>query len=265
MRHGLLIVIALLVVACTPVPPTPPPASFLVTVNEGTIAAPDTVAAGWQTMRVEEDGEGHIVVAYRLSRNTTTAAVAAFLAALDTARVTPPEAIAIGGPEVGDSGEVVVNMTLGTYVLACVRRHDDGHRHASRGEWHVVEAVGPAQGEPPVDSVIEVSMADFAYVTQVPWHAGQRTIKVANVGREDHQLRIDRLRAGATLQEWIAAEDRSRLSEPIAGVARTGQGQTVYLPIDLPAGSYVLYCLVPSASTGEPHAMLGMIRTVVVE
>ncbi len=265
MRHGLLIVIALLLVACTSVPPTPPPASFLVTVNDGDIAAPDTVAAGWQTMRVEEDGAGHILVAYRLNGNTAAEGVSAFLAALDTARITPPQAVAIGGPEIGDSGDVVVNMTPGTYVLACVRRHEDGHRHASKGEWQVVEAVGPAQVEPPVDSVIDVSMADFAYVTQVPWHSGERMLKVVNVGREDHQLRIDRLHAGATPQGWLAADDRSQLAEPIAGVARTGPGQTVYLPMHLSPGTYVLYCLVPSAATGEPHAMLGMIRAVAVE
>lgn len=265
MCNALVITATLLVVACSQSVPAPVQATFLVSVADGNIAAPDTIAAGWQTMRVEEDGAGHIVVAYHLVGNATTAGVAAFLAALDTARMTPPEAIAIGGPEVGDSGEVVVNMVSGTYVLACVRRHDDGHRHASQGEWHILEVVGPAQGEPPVDSVIEVSMADFAYVTDPPWHSGPRMLKVVNVGREDHQVRIDRLHADATLQDWLAAEDRSTLAEPVAGVARTGPGQTVYLPIELPAGTYVLYCLVPSAAAGEPHAMLGMIRSVTVD
>ncbi len=265
MRNALVTTASLLLVACSQSVPAPVQATFLVSVADRSIAAPDTVAAGWQTMRVEEDGAGHIVVAYRLSGNTTAAGVAAFLVALDTARITPTEAVAIGGPEVGDTGEVVVNLTPGTYVLACVRRHDDGHRHASQGEWHIVEAVGPSQGEPPVDSVIEVRMADFAFVTDVPWHPGHKLLKVVNTGREDHQLRIDRLHAGATLQDWIAAEDRSQLAEPIAGVARTGPGQTVYLPMQLSPGTYVLYCLVPSAATGEPHAILGMIRAVTVE
>jgi hypothetical protein len=42
-------------------------------------------------------------------------------------------------------------------------------------------------------------------------------------------------------------------------------GQTVYLPLDLIPGTFVLYCLIPAASTGALHAEMGMIRGVTVE
>jgi uncharacterized cupredoxin-like copper-binding protein len=90
-------------------------------------------------------------------------------------------------------------------------------------------------------------------------------IKIVNSGREDHQVRIERLREGVTVMDWINAEGDEDVSEPIAGVARTSPGQTVYLPLDLTPGTYVLYCLIPAASSGAPHAEIGMIRGITVE
>ena len=216
-------------------------------------------------MRVEEDGEGHILVAFRLQPQASRTQIADFLAALDTARMTPAQTIALGGPEVGDSGEVIIELALGRYVLACLSRGTDGHRHALQGEWHVLEAAPTTHRSAPPDSVIELSMIDFIYHTDVPWPSGSRVIKVVNSGREDHQVRIERLREGVTVMDWINAEDDEDVSEPIAGVARTSPGQTVYLPLDLTPGTYVLYCLIPAASTGTPHAEIGMIRGITVE
>lgn len=108
-------------------------------------------------------------------------------------------------------------------------------------------------------------MVDFAYGTDAPWKAGKHLIRVENDGRQDHQLRMDRLPPGATLQDWMEAEDPGKFSEPVTGVARTGPGQTVYLPVDFPPGVYVLYCLVPDAASGRLHAEMGMMRTITVE
>ena len=108
-------------------------------------------------------------------------------------------------------------------------------------------------------------MVDFAYGTGETWQAGRQMIKVENDGRQDHQLRLDRLRPGASLQDWIEVEDQGDVSEPVTGVARTGPGQTVYLPVNLSPGVYVLYCLVPDAVSGRMHAEMGMLRTVTVK
>jgi uncharacterized cupredoxin-like copper-binding protein len=249
---------------CSAARPDDDPHDVLVEVATGRVRAPDTVPAGWARLRVEEDGEGHILVGFRLQGQTTAAEVEAFLAALDTARMTPAQAVALGGPEVGDSGEVIVELAPGRYVLACLIRGDDGHRHALQGEWHVLEATGTARGTAPPDSLVELSMIDFSYETDTLWHSGARVIRVTNNGREDHQVRMDRLHEGVTLADWIRAQGAD-VSEPVAGVARMSAGQTVYLPLDLIPGTYVLYCLIPAASTGALHAEMGMIRGVTVE
>jgi len=51
------------------------------------------------------------------------------------------------GPEVGDIGEVVIQFTPGRYVLGCVRRGREGHRHASTGEAKILVVTGRPHAE----------------------------------------------------------------------------------------------------------------------
>lgn len=248
---------------------TAPDHDVLVSVGDGAVTAPDTVSAGWTRVRVEEDGEGHILVIFRLPEETTDGEVAAFLGALDTAVATPRPAVALGGPEIGDTGEVIVELTPGRYVLGCVRRGSDGHRHASAGEaGSMVVRMPPAgatvRNEPP-DGTQEVPMADFAYPGPDRWSAGSHLLRVENRGRQDHQLRIARLRAGSSLREWMSAEDPGAHVEPVAGVARLGPGMTAYLPVELARGTYVLHCLIADPASGRMHVELGMFRQVLVD
>lgn len=236
-----------------------------VSVAAGRLTAPDTVAAGWTRLRVEEDGEGHIVVAFQLPANTSESRISSFLAALDTARMTPQPGVAIGGPEVGDTGQVIVHLEPGRYLLGCLRRGEEDQRHASQGEARLLEVTASAGASPPPEATREVRMVDFAYLTETTWAAGRHLIRVENNGLQDHQLRVDRLRQGATLGDWINAEDPGALAEPVAGVARTGPGQAVYLPVDLSPGVYVIYCLIPDAGSGRLHVEMGMMGSITVE
>ena len=108
-------------------------------------------------------------------------------------------------------------------------------------------------------------MVDFAYVGAERWPAGSHLLRIENRGRQDHHLRIARLRAGSTLQDWMEADDPGAHATTISGVARLGPGADAYLPVELPRGAYVLYCLVPDAASGRPHVALGMFRAIHVE
>lgn len=241
---------------------------LLVSVRAGAVAAPDSVGAGWSRVRVEEDGKGHILVVFRLPETATDADVAAFLAALDTARATPLPAVALGGPEVGDTGEVVIQLTAGRYVLGCVVRGRDGHRHASAGEAKVLvvtESPLASGREVPPPATQHVRTVDFAYVGPERWPAGSHMLRVENGGRQEHQLRLVRLRPGASLQDWLNADDPNEVGTAVAGVARLGPGAVAYLPIELQAGAYVAYCLIPDPASGRPHVELGMLRAIKVE
>ena len=242
-----------------------PAADLLVSVHAGSVSAPDSVTGGWTRIRVEEDGKGHILIVFKLPETVTPTEVTAFLAALDTARMTPPPAITLGGPEIGDTGEVVIQLTAGPYVLGCVSRGPDGHRHASTGgEAKEIMVTGRETAALPRGTQ-QVSMVDFAYLGPEQWKAGSHLLRVENRGRQDHQLRIVRLLAGSTLKDWMNADDPGTRAKPVAGVARLGPGAVAYLPVELSRGEYVLHCLVPDAASGRPHAVLGMFRAIHVE
>lgn len=250
-------------------PPVDAPADpILVSIREGVVAAPDSIGAGWARVRVVEDGAGHILVIFRLPKSATDAEVETFLAALDTAAATPPPAVALGGPEIGDSGEVIMHFTAGRYVLGCVRRGPGGHRHASTGEAGVVVVTSetPIQGrDVPPAATLEVPMVDFAYSGPDRWPAGSHMLKVENRGAQEHQVRLIRLRPGSSMQDWLKAEEPGSIGTEVAGVARLGPGGVAFLPVELVAGNYVAYCLMTDPASGRAHVELGMLRAIQVE
>ena len=174
---------------------------------------------------------------FRLSEG---AALPAFLSALDTASATPPPlALALGGPEVGDVGEVVVRLTPGRYVLGCVRRGSQGHRHASTGEAKLLVVTSAAvtlSRKSPPPATQQLRLVDFAYVGPDRWPAGSHLLRVENGGRQEHQLRLALLRPGASVQDWMKAAGSGAIATNVAGVARMGPGAVAYLPVELAAG-----------------------------
>jgi hypothetical protein len=239
-------------------------ADLLVTIQARTITAPDSIEPGWRRVRVLEDGAGHIVVIFRLPEAGPDDGVAAFLAALDTARATPQPAVALGGPEVGDSGEVVVHLTPGRYLLGCVRRGSGRHRHASTGEATVVTVTGSTRDhESPPAATQELGMVEFAYVGPERWPAGVHLLRLDNKGKQDHQLRLSLLEPGATLQDWFDSD--GDVGTAVSGVARMGPGAVAFLPVELAAGTYVAYCLIPDPVSGRAHVEMGMARAILVE
>lgn len=242
-------------------------ADFVVAVGKGYVRAPDHAGPGWTRMRVEEDGAGHIAVVFRVQAGLSDSAIAVLRAVLDTAAGSPRGVKALGGPEVGDTGEVIVHLTPGRYLLGCVRRGADGHRHLAGGEWKtfLVRPGAPdvAHAKPPA-ARHTVRMVDFAFIGDETWIAGPQVLRVENTGTQDHQLRIVKLRPGATMKDWINAPNPGAFAQPVAGLSRTSAGETSYLPLDLGAGSYVAHCLVTDPKTGKEHIFLGMYRLIVI-
>ena len=246
-------------------PTSPRAADLLVSVRADKVEGPDSIGPGWTHVRVEEDGKGHILVLFRLSGSAPD--LGAFLTALDTAAATPRGATALGGPEVGDTGEVVLQLTPGRYLFGCVRRAQNGHRHASLGETKVLLVTGgpvAAGRTSPPASTGELKLVDFAYLGPDTLPAGAHMLRVENAGTQDHQLRLARLRTGASVQDWMKAPNPNLVAPAVAGVARMGPGAVAYLPVELSVGTYVAYCLVTDPASGREHIQMGMLRTIQV-
>lgn len=243
-------------------------ADVRVSVRTGVITAPDSVPPGWRRLRVDETEGEHIVIVFRMPPGATAGDVATFVAALDTAPATPSPGVAVGGPEVGAQGEVIVHLTPGLHVLACVSRGAGGHRHAGAGESRILHVrsatVADSSFAAPPPSAETVRLADFAYLGPDHWAPGPHLLRIENTGRQDHQLRLARLRDGASLQTWMTADDPDTVATAIVGVARVGAGEVAYVPVALAPGSYVAYCLVADATTRRPHVALGMLRAIQV-
>lgn len=238
---------------------------LLVSIKGGTIAAPDSTAPGWTRLRVEEDGTGHILVVFRLPDGVTDSAITSLMLALDSAPATPAPLMAMGGPEMGDTGEVILNFTPGRYLLGCVIGGADGHRHLVSGESRLLTVSGvPSAGRDSAPVMTqEVGMVDFAFVGPERWTAGTHMLRVDNRGQEDHQFRFVRLDPGSTVEQWMESEGQT--GTPVAGVARMGPGAVAYLPVQLGPGTYVAHCLVTDPASGRPHILMGMLRAITVE
>ena len=235
-----------------------------VRIGAGTVSAPDTLSSGWTRVRMSADGPNHAPALFRLPAGVTRANLAAFLADLDTAAATPEGALSLGGRIAADSGEIIVDLAPGRYVVTCLTKDDGGHRHGIAGESRllvVTRARAPTSPRPRAS--VSMRMTVFAYVGPDRWPAGSYLVRVENVGRQDHQFRISRLPQGVTPAAVVRSADPRQLLTPVNGIGRMGPG-VAYLPVRLAPGSYMLFCLVHDPATGQTHNKLGMYRLIEV-
>jgi hypothetical protein len=231
--------------------------------SKGAMEGPDAAAAGWAQLHQEVGEARHILVAFTLPRGVEPAV---FAAALDTAVATPLGAAALGGSETPAS-DAIIELESGRVLVGCMSRDSAGIRHASQGEWHVVNVrarPSPAAMLAPSNVKIDVALGDFAFITAPRWPSGSQLVQVRNTGREDHLMLIARLHPGATMLDFFAAEGTNRVADPAIGISRMSAGRTGFLPMNLQPGRYVLYCLITDPATKKSHVDLGMLREIEV-
>src|SRR5580704_1227726 len=123
--------------------------------------------------------------------------------------------------------------------------------------WHRV---------PSDPTVLTITARDYAFEAADTVAAGPITIRLHNAGQDFHEVDLVRLTDGHTMADVAHAMD-ARQHVPwvaeLGGVAAVAPGDDAAVTIDVPAGSYIVICGVPDAH-GTPHAMKGMMRTLVV-
>ena len=136
----------------------------------------------------------------------------------------------------------------------------------------VVGGGAAAASAPPEDAaalpVVEVTLDDYSFTMPDTLPAGAVRIVATNVGAEDHEMILARVVDGATVADVAAASEESdraaiALLDFFGGPTEVRPGATETVEVELPAGTYLALCLIPS-SDGTPHLELGMVKVLTV-
>jgi hypothetical protein len=261
------------------------PPVVALTATEYAIAAPDSIAAGWMTFRLANQGRdvhyGHIV---RLdSGRTVPDLVQAYLTAIRTSGPRPGWVKRFGGPggtAPGDTSNVTQRLEPGRYVWICPVEDSTGAPHFAKGEVRsfVVYAAPDAApaAAPAADAAIRLGEYAFAVDSL---NAGRRTIRVVNAGGEPHDVGILKLVPGRSVEDVRRFLNPERARRPeeagappplesigsaVGGVAAIAPGMEAYFTAELAPGEYVLFCMV-TAPDGKSHIEHGMLRQVRID
>ncbi len=138
-------------------------------------------------------------------------------------------------------------------------------------------------GELPDDLPVPESNATFTLgemviaLTEGELVAGENLVKVENAGVQPHFVEVSKVPDGTTLENIEATiagfMGGTPEAEPIAetdfaGFATTvdqAGGTTIWVTMDLEAGTYAALCFFPDRETGMPHAAMGMYTVFTVE
>jgi hypothetical protein len=116
---------------------------------------------------------------------------------------------------------------------------------------------------------IKIDASDFSYAAPETINAGWTRIALTNSGVEPHHVQFLRLNDGITVQQFEDALKQAEgpalaLTKQVGGVGAIHPGGEASAVINLPAGEYVILCLIPSPSDHVAHHAKGMIKSLTV-
>ncbi len=232
--------------------------------SEYAFAGPDTVAPGWTTIKLVNDGShDHHMILAQLDAGKTAQDMMTFFqenAAADPQWVKWRGASNSVSP--GNTNTSMVNLTPGNYVTLCFIPDSAGVPHMAHGmvkEFVVAGEPGTAAA-PTADAEIHTSEYKF---TMPAVSAGTHTFRFVNDGKETHEVEVLRLNEGATPEQVMAAFAPGSTTPPpvtsVGGPGALSPGLDDYWTVTLEPGQYVVVCFVPAAD-GQPHIAKGMMQ-----
>jgi hypothetical protein len=117
---------------------------------------------------------------------------------------------------------------------------------------------------------IKVDAADYSYTAPESVNAGWVRVILSNSGKEPHHVQFLRLNDGVTVEQFEQALKQAEgpalaKTKQVGGVGAIHPGGVAQAVINLPAGQYVILCLIPSASDHVAHHAKGMIKALTVQ
>lgn len=258
-----------------------PHADFTLTAGDHYFRMPESVTAGWKTIRFHNAGsEFHHAVFLRVQNAAQAdSALAALRDWREDVDRAVPHGVSVGGVEgsleitpgkerPGADTYVTLNLEEGYYLVLCMIPGEDG-LHASRGmhaRLRVTSARRVRGGAfpPRPDAILRASDYSFQLMPQ-RLRAGWRLLEVMNLGPADHVADVARLRPGRKLADIVTPTDGAPDPEAavVGGSTRMSPGRRSFVWLYLTPGTYVVTCPLRNAAH-RMHVSMGMIATLQV-
>lgn len=248
------------------------PQTITITARDFSFVAPDTVNPGLTRIRLVNEGPNlHHAFLVRLTDGKTLADFGAAMQNLKPSDPFPSWAIDAGGPNpgpIGGESSVLQDLEPGTYAVICVVDIPDKVPHVMKGMTAtMIVRDAPAVATAAPDADVTMTLADYTFGLSTPLTAGKHLIKIENAADQPHEVVMVRLAEGKTLEDfgkWAVNFEGPPPGETVGGVAPFSKGRSIYVPVDLTPGNYVLICFVPDAKDGKPHVDHGMVTQLTV-
>jgi hypothetical protein len=176
----------------------------------------------------------------------------------------------------GESDEVVVDLGPGEWIAWA----DDPEAGIPSVTFEVTGEMPTDLPEPSASAT--VTMAEYTIaVTEGTISAGPQIVRVDNVGAQPHFILWELLPPGTTpeqIQGFLDADMAAMMTgtpapagdfnpEEVTSVAGTGtqsMGTSIWITVDVPAGTNGMICFFPDLGDGLPHAFHGMYTVIEV-
>jgi hypothetical protein len=162
-----------------------------------------------------------------------------------------------------------VALALPLTLAACGSDDGDGGDSAAQTEETPAETPAETPSEEAAGGEqVHVTAEEYAF-NGIPdsLAAGSYTFHFENMGKEDHELAMARIKTDTTVDELLKMKEKDQMKhiEIVGGTfAKSGQVAEQPLEAELEAGRYVAVCFVPTKQ-GVPHAFEGMVQEFTVE
>ena len=244
-----------------------------VTGTDYAFTMPETTGAGTTTFRFVNNGKvRHELNISRLkpgvSMDTVLATVRADQSVKDL--IEGPVGVLFAEPGGRSSAGLTVKLEPGErYAVVCIFADSAGAKqHFDLGMYKLLAVTGPASGDAPAaaDTIVAT---DYAFQYPRTMTPGRHTFVMRNDGKQRHQLSIELLKEGVTLDSVMkvagAGGDVFALMDGAFGLlhARAGQQHIGGLTVDmLPGREYLLACFFRDTPTSPEHVELGMFGVI---
>jgi hypothetical protein len=244
-----------------------------VTGSDYAFTVPESVEAGTTTFHFANSGKvRHELNISRLKDGVPMDSLLATIRADKTVKdlIDGPVGVLFAEPAGRSSAGLTIDMKPGErYAVICIFTDSAGaKRHFDLGMYKMITVAG---GAPPAQAITAdtIVATDYAFTYPRTMAPGRHTFVIRNEGKQRHQLSIELLKKGVTVDSIMkvgkAGGDVYALMDGAYGLlhARAGQQNIGGLTVDmLPDREYLIACFFKDTPSSPEHVDLGMFGVI---